>query len=227
MTAGTFILPEILVDFYRNNPGAHITLTQHPPERALEVVSVGDADLAVVMGGESEFGPEAATLERERLRDEELVLVTAPSSDIPPEVSIADFSDLRFVCSPEPGSLRRAIIDHTLDRLGAAPRTIVLALDHPTAIKTCVQQGIGVALLFRSAVKDELADETLRQVAVTGATLSIPLFLVFRHDKHFAPLQLRLVQYIRLRLEAAEETLIHDNGLIAEVPCASRDGSAS
>jgi DNA-binding transcriptional LysR family regulator len=200
MTAGTFILPPVLVEFYRENPDSHITLTQQAPERALEIVSVGDADMAVVLGAETETTLTPASLQREPLRDEELVLVSSPGDGIPDRVSLEQFSDLRFVCSPEPGSLRRAVIDKKIEELGVPPRDIVISLDHPTAIKTCVQAGIGVALLFRSAVQPELANGSLRIIDVAGVKLSIPLYLVYRRDKMFPPLQRRLVNYFQKHL---------------------------
>jgi DNA-binding transcriptional LysR family regulator len=198
MTAGTFVLPPILIDFYQANPSAHVTLTQQAPERAVESVSTGDADAAVVLGNDRLL--DLPNLHHEHLRDEELILVAACTDNAPDVVTVAQLHELRFVCSPERGSLRRAVVEQKLASVGAGPRNIVLEVDHPTALKTCVRQAVGVAFMFRSSVNEELTAGTLRHITITDTSLSIPLFLVSRRDKRFTPLQRKLVDYIRTRL---------------------------
>jgi DNA-binding transcriptional LysR family regulator len=199
MTAGTYVLPPVLIDFHRGNPDARVTLLQQAPERALTSTSVGDADFAIVLGDEHHLA--LPNLHHERLRNEDLVLVAAPDSVLPSTIAAADLADIRFVCSPQEGSLRRAMIDQKLKEVGVLDRDIVLALDHPTAIKECVSQDVGPALLFRSSVAKELSDGTLREVVISDAELSIPLFLVYRSEKRFVPLQQRLIDHIRTALK--------------------------
>lgn len=52
-------------------------------------------------------------------------------------------------------------MDRRLRGLGVVQRNVVLQLGHPEAMKRATQDGLGVALLFRSAVQQELRVGTL------------------------------------------------------------------
>jgi DNA-binding transcriptional LysR family regulator len=114
-------------------------------------------------------------------------------------VTVDELERLRYVCSP--GSRpRRRLIDAALDRIGVHDRQIALQLGHPEALKRATARGIGVCLMLRSSVNDELESGALREVAIEDAHLAVPVVLVRRADKRFSALQSALMATIREQL---------------------------
>jgi DNA-binding transcriptional LysR family regulator len=73
----------------------------------------------------------------------------------------------------------------------------VIELGHPEAVKRAVKEGVGVSVLFRTSVQDELDSGQLREIAIEGVDLSVPVFLVYRRDKRFSEAQSALMDLVR------------------------------
>jgi len=197
MSIGSYRLPAVLSEFRLARPQAQIALTIGNPETVLVGVEQGDFDFAVLI---LDRPPEDLPLAAELLGSEEIVLVTAPDGLPDSEaVPLNHLCKLPIVGSPR-GSIRRRLIDQTLARFGVHEYETVLELGHAEAIKRAVDQGLGAALLFRSAVEVELARDALREVHFTGATLAVPIYAVKREDKVFSELQTHLLDAIRERI---------------------------
>src|SRR5919197_1243617 len=190
MTAGSYLLPGVLTGFQRERPEAAITVDISDPEHALRAVESGQADLAIVIE-DVEF-IRSPQLQHEQLGEEDVVLVTAPESE-PREASVPidRLVTLPFVCSP-PGLTRRLLVERRLREHGVERENVVMALGHPEAMKRAAMDGVGAVLLFRSAVRQELEDGRLREVAINDARLRVPILLVYRREKRFSPLQQQL-----------------------------------
>jgi DNA-binding transcriptional LysR family regulator len=189
MSAGNYILANILATFAVRHPEARITMLATDPQQAADLTQAGLCDFALIITDELGTDSDLATT---RLRDEEFVLV-AGSDGEPAEdtVSLEELVDLPFVCPPA-GTLRRRMEDRQFWKIGISSRKSVIELGHPEAMKTAAQQGLGVAMLLLSAVRDDLERGTLRHIKIEGHVLSVPLLLLMRHDKHLSPVQQKL-----------------------------------
>jgi LysR family transcriptional regulator, low CO2-responsive transcriptional regulator len=186
MSVGSYMLPEAVSAFARERPRASITLLVSDSEDAKAALEHGGADFAV-MTSDSEMS--SATLVAEPVCDHELILVASPDdTDVGDVVAIEDLSRLRYVCSPGTRP-RRRLVDAALETIGVGDRRIVIQLGHPEALKRATASGIGVSLMLRSSVVAELEHGTLREVAIDGARLTVPIVIVQRADKRFSPLQ--------------------------------------
>jgi DNA-binding transcriptional LysR family regulator len=203
MTAGTYLLTPIIIAFKRDHPDADISLNIAEPEGVLAAAEAGECDFGLVMVDE---GESRRPLSYRHLRDEDLVLTASRDGDpVAAEVTCADLGDLAFVCSPV-DRRRRSMVDRMLARHGVTKRNVVLSLGHAAAIKRGVLEGMGVAMMFRSSIEDELASGALREITITDAALSAPLLMVQRRDKRLSPLQARLAEAIVERLENGTPT---------------------
>jgi LysR family transcriptional regulator, low CO2-responsive transcriptional regulator len=186
MSVGSYMLPEAVSAFARERPRASITLLVSDSEDAKAALEHGGADFAVLTGD-----PEmsSATLVAEPVCDHELILVASPGdTDVGDVVAIEDLSRLRYVCSPGTRP-RRRLVDAALETIGVRERRIAIQLGHPEALKRATASGIGVCFVLRSSVGSELEHGTLREVAIEGARLTVPIVIVQRADKRFSPLQ--------------------------------------
>jgi DNA-binding transcriptional LysR family regulator len=197
MSVGSYMLPELVSEFVQERPGASITLLVSDAEDAKTAIENGEADFALVTS-ESELS--VPSLVAEPVCDHELVLVASPSDDhVGDVVTVDELERLRYVCSP--GSRpRRRLIDAALDGIGVHDRQIALQLGHPEALKRATARGIGVCLMLRASITDELASGALREVAIEDAHLAVPVVLVRRADKRFSALQSALMATIREQL---------------------------
>jgi DNA-binding transcriptional LysR family regulator len=194
MSVGSYLLPPLLSDFHEEQPLVELELDISDSYQAVQQAEMGKCDFAVVISAEA---PAQAGLEGELLGREELVLVTGPDSDPRDEsVPVARLSDLPFIDSPK-GSIRRQLFDRQLAGVGVHRRNVVIELGHPEAMKRAAERGLGVTLLFRSAVQQELAGGRLREVGLRDASLAAPLYLVYRRAKVFSPAQGHLLDAVR------------------------------
>jgi len=194
MSIGSYILPPTLSRFRSERPLVEIELSIIDSDHALQATEAGECDFAIVF---AEAPPSSPSLTGEAIGVEQVVVVGRAGS--PPrddEIGIRDLAQLDFVESPR-GLIRRTLIDRQLERIGIAERNIAIQLGHPEAMKRAVQQGLGVALLFRSAVQNELRDGALRELRIRDAHLAIPIYLVRRKAKVFSATQRELIDAIR------------------------------
>jgi DNA-binding transcriptional LysR family regulator len=198
MSIGSYLLPSILSDFRRDRPGATVSLSVSDPEHALEATATGEADFAVVVADQL---PEPGRFEADTLGREELVLVIAPDYPLSGDrLSPDEARDLPYIASPR-DHVRRELVDDQLRRAGLDQLNVIMELGHPEAMKRAARDGLGGTLLFRSAIRDELAAGTLREVQITGTHLSVPIRLVRRRRKRLSTLQEHLLAFVRERLE--------------------------
>lgn len=194
MSIGSYRLPSILADFRETHPGVDLRLGISDTEHAIEDTRTGEFDFSVVISGTQ---LELPGMELEQIAADEFVLVAAPGGEPRADVvGVEALTALPFIDAPE-GIVRRSLVDRHLRRLGVTERNVVLQLGHPEAMKRATREGLGVCLLFRSAVDEELSTGSLREIRVKDADLAVPVYLVYRKDKSFSPVHLSLMDAIR------------------------------
>ncbi len=193
MSLGSYRLPPILTSFRHAHPDVELRLSISDTEHAIEDARAGAFDFAVVV---ADADPEEPGLRTELLGHEELVLVAAPDGEpVSDEIAPAELSGLPFIEAPE-GIVRRRFVDRCLGDLGVGERDVVLEFGHPEAMKRAARAGLGVSMLFRSAVADELEREVLREIRITGADIRIPVYLIHRKGKEFSPPHQALIDHV-------------------------------
>lgn len=196
MSSGGYLIAEALVAYAAEHPDLELTLLVKDANAVLDAVASGAADLGILT---SDAVGDSAELTVSVIGHDELVLVAAAHSQLPSLVTPPDVAGLRFVSAPG-DLLRRSTEDDHLGRIGVRNRNIVLSLGHPEALKTAVRAGLGVALLFRSTVRAELAAGTLREITVAGADFTEPVVAVARRDRQPPPAVRLLLTYLGERL---------------------------
>jgi DNA-binding transcriptional LysR family regulator len=201
MSVGSYVLPPILAAFRNQRPRAVITLVVSDPEHAVQGVESGDCDLGVIVADASRERP---SLIYEVIGREQIVLVAA--SDFSPAttaLSLKSLSEMPLISSPR-AHVRRELVDRQLASHGVFPQNVVMELGHPEAMKRATQSGLGVCLLFRSSVEQELSQGTLREIQIQDAELFVPLIIATRATKRLSTIQQQLVEAIRRHLSARE-----------------------
>jgi DNA-binding transcriptional LysR family regulator len=169
-TAGENILPPVLSSFRSRYPGVDLTLDVGPSEAIWELFSARGADL--VIAGRPPPGLAAAV---RAVRPNVLVVVGAPGVTAP----LAATWLMREV-----GSGTRAACEALLATLDATPPTLTLGSNG--AVIAGAVAGLGVTLVSREAVRDQLAGGRLTELAVPHTPMHRPWHAVSHRDAHAA-----------------------------------------
>jgi DNA-binding transcriptional LysR family regulator len=178
---GQYVLPRLLGHFTRQYPAITVRLSITDTMDTLEHVLSGDLELGLV----GARVPQPQILYRRFINDEMLLAV---SPDHPWAarriVSPHELTGQPFL-QRERGSGSRLVVEQTLHQQGLDPARlhVVAELGSTEAIKQAIKAGLGLSILSRLALADELQAGSLQTVAIEGFTLSRS-FYVIRHKHH-------------------------------------------
>jgi DNA-binding transcriptional LysR family regulator len=158
----TYTLPNLLVRFVADRPDARLIVRTGHSEEIVEQVVRGDLDVGLTR---ALHHPE---LELLTILEDELVLVAEPGHALARRRRIGptQLGDARLILFDRTSSFYD--LTRSLFRQAGSPPRGVLELDNIDAAKRMVLAGLGVALLPRTAVADELADGRLRAIELVG-----------------------------------------------------------
>ena len=163
-TTATYLLPAVLARFRRRSPGVRIVLRELTRDAAAEAIEAGKLDLAVTSGPGGE-----------PWRDDAFVLVAAKGT------RGFKLAGARFLTFPEGSATREALDRHFPDA------EIVMELFSIAAIKGHVAEGIGVALISRTAVARDLSSGRLVLLRHAATPIRRRLVLLHRGAERLPP----------------------------------------
>jgi DNA-binding transcriptional LysR family regulator len=172
-TIGLYTLPAVLDRFRREHPqfGLHFTIV--PEAGLLERVAANDLDMALIAGRVL-----AHELQTRRIGEDALVLV-APGAR---RMMTTKLRDERWILREE-GSDTRRTLDAWLRRHRLTP-VHTLTLHGPDAVRRAVLAGLGVGLVSRVVVADDLRSGRVVEVPLTPAIPPRDILLVDHPQKH-------------------------------------------
>ncbi|OGW25805.1 MAG: hypothetical protein A2X59_12815 [Nitrospirae bacterium GWC2_42_7] len=201
-TIGNYLLPAVVTDFRKNHPKLKIHLLVGNTKRVIELLNSGNIDLGLVEG---EVTRQKMVVEK--LIPDELLLVV-PSNHPwakKKEVSINEITKEPFILR-EAGSGTRQIIEKFFAKHGISPNEmkISMVLGSTEAIKSAVENGLGISMLSRWAVRKESKYGTLNLIRIkeekmlrefslvvnknTVSSHSVEEFLLYLKSYHFEKL---------------------------------------
>jgi DNA-binding transcriptional LysR family regulator len=174
----TYTLPALLVRFVADRPDARLVVRTGHSEEILEQVVRGDLDVGLIR---ALHHPDIELL---TILEDELVLVAEPGHPLARRHRIGptQIGDARLILFDRTSSFYD--LTRSLFRQAGSPPRGVLELDNIDAAKRMVLAGLGVALLPKTAVHDELADGRLRAIELVGTPpIERQIVAIRRHDR--------------------------------------------
>lgn len=156
-TACTYLLPPVIAAFRKAHPGITFVLRESTTDEALDWLARGELDLALVTAKSGD-----------RWLTDELVVIAAPGLD----VAIAPGAP--FVTFRR-GATSRELLDRHFPEV-----RVVMELGSIAAVKANVRAGIGLALVSRHAVEDDVARGRLVRLEDRRTPIARPLRIVHR-----------------------------------------------
>ena len=176
--ASIYVLPDVYSRFQSLYPGIDIHLEIASTAPLLRKLRGGEIDILVgTLPVETDDD-----LEIFPVYDESLVVIAPRGHPLTRRrrITAGDLVRYTFISFHEE-SITRRIIERVLIGKGVTPK-ISMAIDSPEAIKNLVSSGIGLAILPERAVRDEIAQRRVVQLAISGLefTRSLGLFVPAR-----------------------------------------------
>ncbi|HMU74604.1 MAG TPA: LysR family transcriptional regulator [Elusimicrobiota bacterium] len=166
---------EFVEKFSRQNPAVKVHLEYAHPDRVVDAVSEGRADVGIVS-----FPPTRRDLDVIPWRREEIVVACAPDHPFArrTEVDPARLTGEPFVAFDKDLTVRREM-DRFLKKTGVAVE-VALEFDNIEAIKQAVEIGAGVSLLPAPTVEREVRAGALAAIPLKGKPFYRPLGILQR-----------------------------------------------
>jgi DNA-binding transcriptional LysR family regulator len=182
---GSYYLPFIINRFISLNPKIRISVELLPTELIVEKT----ATLANDLGFISYPVPHKKLQIREVLEDSYQIIV--PPKHPLATKSVIQPADLfgQSLIVHEKGSAPRQSTEDFVRRHGII-LSIPLELSNNEAIKTAVEEGVGIALITRRVVSKELTMGTLKAIPLSDLSMTRKFYLIHHKDKYISrPLQ--------------------------------------
>ena len=201
-TIGISVLPDLLRQYRQAHPLVRLQVRIGNFPEVVHGLLDGQLDVGLIPNEAADDRLDDR-LESSPVLEDELVLVVAPGhrwtevGSVSPEDLIGE----PFVL-PGAGSRLRPQVEAVLAPFGVAP-DVVAESNSLIAIARVVETGIGVSLISRLAVADELRQGRLCEVALRGIAAPRPVCLLMHRDKHKTP-ALRAFQALLPPLAAME-----------------------
>lgn len=159
----TYVLPGLLVRFTKRFPKVRLVVRTGHSEEILEMAVRNEIQVGLVRALRHPM------IESRPLYEDEVVLVAPPGHAFAAdgEIPLERMAEARIILFDRTSSYYD-LTNTVFREAGISPRG-VMELDNIDAAKQMVEQGLGVALLPRTAVAAELAAGTLRLVKITDA----------------------------------------------------------
>ncbi|MCE5195033.1 MAG: LysR family transcriptional regulator [Nitrospiraceae bacterium] len=177
-TIGNYLLPSVIADFRKKHPTIKVHLLVGNTKRIIEFLNAGNIDIALV-----ESDVEKQKLVVEKLLSDELILIVPPLHPWAKKktVSILEITEEPFIMREE-GSGTRQVIEKYLAKHSITPQEmkVTVVLGCTEAIKGAVEDGVGMSIVSRWAIRKEMKYGTLKLLHFKEEKLLRDLALVMQ-----------------------------------------------
>ena len=199
---GTYVLPELIGSFRSLYPSIKATLRITGSQRIAAKVLAGEYEIGVVGAKWNEKG-----LEWTPVFSDELTVAVHPSHPWSKKkhVALQDICEQPFIMR-EPGSGTRKVFTTILKESGIHENSLqeVAEIGSTDAVKEAVKSGLGVAVLSKYAVRDDVQCGRLATVALDGHDLWRSFYLIRRKNRTLTPVASLFFEYL---LENGRKTI--------------------
>jgi DNA-binding transcriptional LysR family regulator len=178
-TPGLYLLPPLLATYRSEHESYDLRLEIGPMHAIAERVARNDLDMAIVAG----VLP-SGELQARSLSQDDLVIIASPSSPLTRHRKLKPTQlEAEMWLMREEGSDTRRQTTIWWHRHRLAP-TRTMTFDHPDGIKRAVMADLGIAMVSRLTVAEDLASRRVAMVSVKTGLPTRDLLVVDHPQKH-------------------------------------------
>lgn len=196
---GTYLLPFLIKVFQEKYPSISIQVLISDSKKVIEDVSQYELIIGIV----------GAKLDNEQINyipfvEDELIVVSSPSLIKKSKISLKELINYPMVLREE-GSGTRMEAGKILEGKGVSHDSIKVAgiFGSTDAVKQAVKAGLGISILSRFSVIDELKHNILKKIKLTDIDIQMKRkFYIITHRKRTLPLAYNIfLEYIMAELK--------------------------
>jgi DNA-binding transcriptional LysR family regulator len=182
---GAYVLPQRIGAFKRLHPAIQITLSIGNSRTVADGVLAGDTEFGVVGARWSD-----PALEWREILDDELVLAVSPAHPFAREKAVAPTRLLNepMIIRERDSGTRRVVTQLLEKHLDLSRLQIVAEMGSTEAVRQGIKAEVGIAILSRRAVAEDIERGALVAVPLADIRLSRPFYLVTRKNRQPAPI---------------------------------------
>ncbi len=177
-TIGNYLLPGVIADFRKTHPKIKVHLLVGNTKRVVELLNAGSIDIGLVEGDVAR-----QKIVVDKLVTDELALIVPPIHPLAKKrnISIFEITKEPFIFREE-GSGTRQVIEKYLGKYSITPQDMLISmvLGSTEAIKESVENGIGIAIVSRWAVRKEIKYGTLKPLSFKEEKMLRDFSLIFQ-----------------------------------------------
>ena len=187
-----YLLPPLLLEYRKRHPSIKIEVYRNISERIPSEVLERNLDFGFLS-----YDPLLPSLESLEIYNDELVLVVPPKHRLTKQkvVTVRDLGSEQFVAHNVKTPARTRIFE--LFAQHRTPLNICVELATLDTIKDFVLRQVGIAILPRLAVRDELANGKLIELPVKGMRIEKMLRLVYRREQSLSHAAKSFLEIVR------------------------------
>ena len=180
---GTYILPRLAYSFKKKYPDIEFEIPIEDSRMITSLILQHEL-LCGIVGAKTT----SEKLLYEPLIEDELVLVAAKKILAQKTVTLKELATLPFL-QRETGSGTRQTFENFLKKnMSSDALNVVATLGSTSAVKQAVKEGLGVSVISRIAVQEELDNNILREIPIRNLKMKRKFYLV-RQKKRTLPAQ--------------------------------------
>ncbi|MDH5297961.1 MAG: selenium metabolism-associated LysR family transcriptional regulator [Desulfobulbaceae bacterium] len=194
---GTYILPTFIGSFKKLYPAIQITLKIASSRLVAEMVLEGEVELGTVGARWND-----ANLEWQEIFEDELVLAVSPRHPWATRAAVAlsELADEPFILRERTSGTRKVMTQLLAEQgFDTGKLQVVAEMGSTEAVRQSIKAEIGVSILSRQAVAQDLACGTVAVVPVEGVAFHRPFYLIRRKNRQPSPISSTFVSHLRGR----------------------------
>lgn len=177
-TIGNYLLPGVIADFRKTHPKIKVHLLVGNTKRVVELLNAGSIDIGLVEGDVTR-----QKIVVDKLVTDELALIVPPIHPLAKKrnISIFEIAKEPFIFREE-GSGTRQVIEKYLGKYSITPQDMLISmvLGSTEAIKESVENGMGIAIVSRWAVRKEIKYGILKPLSFKEEKILRDFSLIFQ-----------------------------------------------
>jgi DNA-binding transcriptional LysR family regulator len=189
---GTYILPGLTAAFRQKNSSVLFEVVVSDSRAIIDKVA-GDELLIGIVGARLE----SRQVDYKPFLDDELIAVASSSYEVRKSMGVREISGFPIVMR-EQGSGTRREFEKILEKGGIDPHQLNIAGIFGTtdAIKQAVKEGMGISIVSRRSVQDELKCGVLREIKIKDADMNRQFYIITHRKRSLPHLHKVFIDYL-------------------------------
>lgn len=192
MTVGTYLLPELINEFKKEHEELKMPLYINNTDNIIDNILNNDLDIGFVEGP---FNSKEIT--SEVFRKDYLALISSPNYFLksPDKIYLEDISGEKFILR-EKGSGTRDLAKQRLEK-SSIDFEIKHVLNNFEAIKKAIMANMGISILPKIAVREEMKRGELIEINLDELGISREFKIIYHSDKYQSPFFTYFMDFLR------------------------------